>query len=249
MNTERIKIIVLAAGYGKRMQSELPKVLVPLNSKPLVTYILDSVKKTGICDRPVVIVGQKRELVMKTLGNEYEYIIQEEQKGTGHAVMVAQKALENNAEHIMVLYGDLPFISTETIKNIIEKHLHFESKITFATTKVPDFNSWYNVFWTFGRILRDKEKIVAIREFKDANDEEKNIKEVNAGCWVFEAKWLWKNLEKINNQNAQKEYHLVDLVKIAFKNGNKIESIQIDPREAVGVNFKEELEILEKLTA
>src|SRR3989344_8011000 len=113
-NEEKISIIVLAAGHGKRMGSELPKVLIPLNGKPLITHVLDSVKKTDIRSKPVIVVGQQRGLVIKTLGNDYEYVIQEEQKGTGHAVMVAQKILENTADHVVVLYGDHPFVSPET---------------------------------------------------------------------------------------------------------------------------------------
>ncbi len=246
---EKIKIIILAAGHGKRMKSELPKVLTPLRDKPLITYLLDSVKKSGVCDRPTIIVGQQRELVMKTLGSGYDYVTQEEQLGTGHAVMMAQKTLENNADNIITLYGDHPFISPLTIKKLAEKNINSKAKITMATVKLPDFENWRKVFYTnFSRIIRDKNgNIIKSVEFRDATDEEKKITEVNPSFFCFEARWLWKNLKIIQNNNTQKEYYLTDLVKIAMQEKMKIDSIDIDPREALGANSKEELGILEKL--
>lgn len=251
-NLNDINIIILAAGHGKRMQSELPKVLVPLHGRPLVTHVLESIKNSGIDTTPVIVVGQHKELVMQTLGDQYKYAIQEEQKGTGHAVMSAQKALPVGTKNVMVLYGDHPFISTETIKRLIEKHLESGSKITMATVELPDFTEWRNVFYSnFGRVTRDSQgKIEKIIEFKDTkSDEEKNIKEVNPSYFCFEANWLWENLKKLNTDNAQKEYYLTDLVKIAMQEKIQIESIQIDPREALGANSKEELGTLEKLIA
>src|SRR3989338_2200504 len=244
---KRIQIIILAAGHGKRMGSEIPKVLIPFHGKPLMAHVLDAVKKSGFCDKPVIIVGQQRELIVKTLGDDYEYVIQEEQLGTGHAVMTAQKILENNADHIMVLYGDHPLISPETIKNLINKHLDSNGKITMATVSLPDFEDWRNVFYTnFSRIIRDKNgNIVKDIQFKDANEEEKKILEVNPCYFCFEAKWLWSKLKTLENTNTQKEYYLTDLVKIAMQEKIKIESISIASEEALGANSKEELEILE----
>ena len=121
------------------------------------------------------------------------------------------------------------------------------AKVTFTTTVLPDFLDWRKGFTAFGRILRKDGKVIGIKEFKDATEEEKKIKEVNAGCYIFNAEWLWKNLEKIKNENAQKEYYLTDLLHIASENNEKIETVKIDPREALGANTKEELEILEKL--
>ncbi|MBI3306066.1 NTP transferase domain-containing protein [Candidatus Nomurabacteria bacterium] len=244
----KIRIIILAAGHGKRMKSELPKVLIPLKGKPLISHVLDSVKETGLCDRPVVVVGQQRELVMKTLGENYEYVIQEEQLGTGHAVMSAKKILENTANHIVVLYGDHPFISSATIKKLAAKHLDSNNSITMATVRLKNFDGWRNVFYAnFSRIIRGKNgNIIKDVQFKDATDEEKKITEVNPCYFCFNAKWLWEKLKSLGTDNAQKEYYLTDLVKIAMHE-KKIESINIDPYEALGVNSKEELKILEKL--
>ncbi len=245
----KIKVIILAAGQGKRMQSKLPKVLIPLRGKPLVAHVLDAVKKSGVGDTPLVVVGQQRELIMEKLGSGYKYIIQEEQLGTGHAVMAAQKALENEAEHVIVLYGDHPFISPETIKKLTGKQANSNAKITMATVNLPDFKDWRVLFYSnFSRIIRDKNgNIIKDVQFKDANEEEKKVTEVNPCYFCFEANWLWKNLKNLRTDNAQKEYYLTDLVKIAMQEKIKIESIKIDPREALGANSKEELDILKKM--
>lgn len=249
-NLNNVNIIILAAGHGKRMQSELPKVLVPLHGKPLVTHVLQQIRDSGITSTPVIVVGQHRELVMQTLGNAYKYAVQEEQLGTGHAVMSAKSVLPIDTKHVMVLYGDHPFISAKTIKTLMEKHLNTDSKLTMATVNLPDFLEWRSVFYNnFGRIVRDEnDEILKIVEFKDTTtDKERNIREVNPSYFCFDAEWLWENLKKINTNNAQKEYYLTDLVKIAMQEKIKIQSVSIDPREALGVNSKQELETLERL--
>ena len=242
---EKLQIVILAAGKGKRMQGENPKVLAPLRGRHMISHLLDSVKKAWK-GKPIIIVGHLAEMVKTELGESYSYVLQSEQLGTGHAVLCAEDECKG-AELIVVLSGDQPFISEETIKNLISKHLASGSEITFTTTEVTDFNDWRKAFSGFGRVMRDSGEVVGIREYKDATEEEKNIKEVNAGCYIFTAKWLWENLKKIKNQNAQKEYYLTDLFKIAHENNNKIETIKINPKEALGANSKEELEILENL--
>jgi bifunctional UDP-N-acetylglucosamine pyrophosphorylase/glucosamine-1-phosphate N-acetyltransferase len=240
-----VKIVILAAGQGKRMQSEVPKVLAPLAGKHMIQHLLDRVAKASP-EKPIVIVGYKADLVKKELGDACTYVLQEEQLGTGHAVTCAEDAC-GDAEHIVVLSGDQPFISEKTIRDLIYKNLNSDAKITFATTDLPDFEDWRKAFINFGRVIRKDSGVVGVREYKDATEEEKNIREVNAGCYTFEAKWLWINLKKIRNENVQKEYYLTDLFKIASENNEKIETIKINPREALGANSKEELEILEKM--
>ncbi len=249
MDNNQIKIIILAAGKGTRMKSDLPKVLETAKGKSIIKYLLESIEKSGISNKPIIVVGYGKEKVMEALGKNYDYVVQEEQLGTGHAVIITQKILENNADHIMVLYGDHPLISPETIKKLKDVHLASSKKITMATFIVPDFNDWRVIFYkNFSRIIRDLNgNIVKDVQFKDTNDEEKKGKELNPCYFCFEAKWLWENLKKLNTDNAQKEYYLTDLVKTAMKEKNQIQSINIDPREALGVNSKEELEIVEKL--
>lgn len=241
---DEFEILILAAGKGKRMQSELPKVLITLKDKPMIKHILGSIEK-AFHKKPIAIVGHKAELVKSELGDLCFYVLQSEQLGTGHAISCA-KDICKKAEHIIVLSGDQPFITPETIKELMDKHLKSKSKITFTTTEVSDYEEWRKAFLGFGRILRKNGEVIGIREYKDANEEEKQIKEVNAGCYSFDAAWLWENLEKIKNNNVQNEYYLTDLFKIASENGDKIETIKINTHEALGANTKEELEILEK---
>ncbi len=246
---DKIRVIVLAAGSGTRMKSEQPKVLTKVRDKTMIEHLLLTVAKSGIDDRPIIVVGYKKEEVIKKLGGKYEYVVQERQLGTGHAVLVAQSALENKAENVIVLYGDHPFISPVTIKKLAEKHLTSGEKITMVTVKLPDFNDWRSIFYTnFSRIIRDNNgNIIKDVQFKDASDEEKKATEVNPCYFCFETTWLWSKLKTLNKNNAQKEYYLTDLIKIAMQEGTKIQSIQIEPKEALGINSKEELGILERL--
>jgi bifunctional UDP-N-acetylglucosamine pyrophosphorylase/glucosamine-1-phosphate N-acetyltransferase len=245
----KAKIVILAAGQGTRMKSELPKVLVPFMGKPMIKHLLDSVHKSGLDKKPVVVVGYEKEKIMKELGSGYNYVVQKEQLGTGHAVMSAEKILKNKTDNIIVFYGDHPFISPKTIKKLFKKHLESKAKITLATTTLPDFKDWRSFFYkNFGRIVRNKKgEIIKIAESKDANEEEIKIKEVNPAYYCFNAVWLWKKLKMLKTNNVLGQYYLTDLVQIAMQEKTKIESINIDPKEALGINSKEDLEMLEKL--
>lgn len=248
--SNKIKIVILAAGKGNRMQSEIPKALMPVRGKPMIVRLLESVEKSGIDDDPVIVVGYKKELIESVLGKknkQYHYINQESVLGTGHAVGLTKDYLKDKAEHIMVLYGDQPFTTAETIRKIAQKHSQSGKKITMATVKLPDFKDWRANFEDFSRIIRDKNgKIIKSVEKKDANEEEEKITEVNPCYFCFDSYWLWEHLEKLKNDNVQKEYYLTDLIKIATEEGIEIESIEIEPHEALGANTKEELDILEK---
>ena len=155
--------------------------------------------------------------------------------------------------------GDQPFVKAETIKRALKKHKISKAKITFTTTEIPDFLDWRKYFIPLGRILRKNGpaspggsqggKVVGIREYKDANEKEKKIREINtACCYVFDAKWLWKNLPKIKNNNAKNEFYLTSLFYIAYDEKEKIETIKIEPDESIGANSREDLEILQKFT-
>lgn len=241
-----LQIIILAAGHGKRMgQQDLPKVLVSFNGKPIIVYLLESVAKSGVDNRPVVVIGQKAEQVINTLGDGYEYVRQEEQLGTGHAVVVTENLLKDKVENVLVLYGDHPLVSSETIKNLVSIHETKKNIITMATTKISDFNDWRATFFHFGRIIRNQEnKIIRIVEKKDAEPDELNVKEVNPGYYCFNAKWLWKNLSLLKSNNKQKEYYLTDLVALAINQGLSVDTVDIDSVEAFGVNTPEQLAML-----
>ncbi len=242
---KKTDIVILAGGLGKRMQTEIPKVLNELRGKPMIRHVIESVEKSGVCEVPVIVVGKKREMVMEELGNGYQFAIQEEQLGTGHAVLCAEEILKNNNVPVMVLYGDMPYISAPTIANIAKTHVEERAILTMATVTVPDFEQWRAGFFDFSRIVRDANgKVVRTVEKKDAMEAELNIHEVNPCYFCFDSTWLWSQLRTIGNSNAQHEYYLTDLVKIAMESGVKIATVSIDPKEALGVNTKEHLALL-----
>src|SRR3990167_7130681 len=128
---KEIRIVILAGGQGKRMQSDLPKVLIPFRRKPLIAHLLESVEESGLDPRPTIVVGNQRELVIRELGDKYEYAVQDEQLGTGHAVLSAKSVLAD-AENILVIYGDMPFVCAPTIRELARHHLGLQSKITMG---------------------------------------------------------------------------------------------------------------------
>lgn len=242
MNSKsKIGIVILAAGKGKRMQSELPKVMHAMHDKPLIEYVVSAVEELGI--KPVVIVPDDSSLVREYLGDRAIYAVQAERLGTGHAVSMAESELAGKYDHIIVLYGDMPFISPASLSQLIDDHVSRGNMLTLMTTTVTDFNDWRAQFYDFGRIVRDSNgDIIKIVEKKDASPAELNIKELNSAFFCFNSDWLWNNLKKLKNNNAAGELYLTDLVKIAFEEGALLSSVNIDPREAIGINTKEHLE-------
>lgn len=227
---------------------DIPKALTLLDGKPLIRYVLDSVENSGIGKRPVIVIGWQADKAKKELGSRFEYIHQTEQLGTGHAVRSARSGLEHKAEHLIVLYGDMPFISASTIAELARVHLETQVPLTMATCSVEDFDDWRRSFSGFGRVVRNTQgNILRTVETKDATKEELVIKECNPCYYCFQADWLWRNLETLKNDNAQGEYYLTDLVKIAVSNGEDIASIAIDPREAIGINTAEDLALAYKV--
>lgn len=229
------------------MGGEKPKALCQLNGRPLISYLVESVKKSGICPQPVIVVCDEHTLVQDILGADCDYVVQAEQLGTGHAVACAEEFLKNKAEHILVLYSDHPFLIPSTLQQLKDRHLGQKKVLTLMTTRISDFADWRAAFTSFGRIIRDPQgKIIEIVENKDATEEQRQILEVNPMYCCFKADWLWKNLKKIDNKNAQSEYYLTDLIRTAFLEGQEIESLPIENWECLGVNRPEELAAAEK---
>ena len=245
----KIQVIILAAGKGKRMKSDEPKALSLLKGRPFLQHILETLKKLDPEIKPVIVVGHKKERVKEVLGEEYTYAEQHEQLGTGHAVGSAKSAIKTPHDIVIVLAADQPLVSKETLKQIISTHTEKNPTITMATVIIPDFEDWRIGLNHFGRIIRNENgKIKKIVEFKDTTEEEKEIKELNPALYAFDAKWLWENIDKIKNENAQKEYLLTDLIKMAFDQNKNIELVQTSNiLEALQPNSQEELELLEKL--
>lgn len=246
------QIIVLAAGKGTRLGGELPKAITPILGKPLVSYILRAARESGVCERPIAVVGHQAELVKKTLGGDYEYAFQKDTRGTAHAVMAAERAArKNHAAHVMVFCGDMPGITAETIRNLNAHHLSRGAVMTMATAHTPDFRGWRSSFYSYGRLIRGADGIViANKESSDCTEEEKKrIKDVNPFFFVFKAPWLWENIKKIGCENKQKEYYLGDLIEIALAQGEKIAALPVPLETALGVNTAEHLRRIEKRLA
>lgn len=248
----RVRAVILAAGDGKRMKSTTPKVLSLLRGKPLVGHVLDHVEEAGVFSlEPVVVVCANHRLVQDSVKDRAVYAIQELQLGTGHAVAAAEPVLKESADHVAVVYGDMPFLSAASLRRLVERHLERDNTVTLLTVIVPHFEGSLAPFQSFGRIVRRSADghIARIVEYRDATEEEKKIREVNPSYFCFRASWLWPHVKTLKNENAQGEYYLVDLLKMAIDEGEKISSIPIEPKEALGVNTQEDLILAESLIA
>lgn len=245
------KIVILAAGKGTRMGGDIPKVLVPLNGRPMITYLLDSIISSGIDSSPIVVSSPDIiEETQKALADySVTYAIQEKQLGTGDALAAACNHFPVGATSIITFYGDHPLIRPTTMVDLMRLHEHMPSPVTIMTVEARDFNEWPN-FLHWGRIVRDeKNNITRIVEYKDATEQERSITEVNPAIYCFDRTWLCENIKQLSNNNAQGEYYLTDLIDRAFSQGHLINGTQMTPQEAIGVNTPDELSIAEKMVS
>ena len=242
------KVLILAAGKGKRMATDMPKVLVEIQGKPMLGYVLESVEASGVNGKPIVIYGHGTEAVCEYVGDRAECVVQEEQLGTAHAVMAARAAVPKDATCVAVMNGDNPFISSTTIRRVSDYHDQKPCPIIVAVGTVEDYDGWQSAFQGFGRVLRGPDGLIqAIREAKDATQDELKIKEVNSAFYVFDNDWLWANIEKVTHENAQNEYYLTDMIQIAVDQGLPVRTFSIPIEECIGVNRLEEREIAEEV--
>lgn len=227
--------VILAAGMGTRMKSKMPKVLHTVCGKPLSKWVIDASKAAG-ADKVCAVVGHKAETVKEVLGDVCEFALQAEQKGTGHAVMQAIDVIKNSKGEVVILNGDTPLITAETINKAIEYHKNNGNQATVITAILDDATG-------YGRIVRDNDgSVLKIVEQKDASEEEKKINEVNSGMYVFDAQSLVYALDKITPNNAQGEYYLTDTLEIIKNNSGKVGVMTAeDSDEFLGVNSKLQL--------
>lgn len=229
------------------MGADVPKPLVELCGKPILEYVLNSVKESGVDSKPAVVVGYQPDVMKAFVKDRAEIVMQEEQRGTGHAVMVAESQLKD-ADVVLVSYGDHALYTPDIYSEIVSKHLDESAIITMLTTTLPNYDGWHSLYTHFGRILRhDNGSVEAIKEYKMCDDSEKNILEVNNGMYCFDASWLWNNISKLSDDNKKNEYLLTDMIAIAMDQGHGIQTITCKPEYGIGVNTKEEVALAEKV--
>ncbi len=238
----RIKVIILAAGRGVRMNSSLPKVFHNLCGKPILSYVLETALSLNP-EETFVVVGHKSEIIKKYFSKyPIKFVNQEVQLGTAHAVAQVEPYLKNFNGTILILAGDMPLISRDTIKELISVHQRKGASATVLTAEVEKGGS-------FGRIVRsDSGEILKIVEHKDATPNELKINEINTGIYCFKNSILFDSLKEIKPENVQKEYYLTDAIQILKRRGLPVFAHKTqNPLEAMGINTKEELEKIEKI--
>lgn len=233
--TNNVTALVLAAGKGTRMKSALPKVLHKVGGKAMVEQVLNTVSAIGV-DRKVVIVGFGAEEVKAYLKDSVEYVLQEEQNGTGHAVQISKEAIGQEKTTILLLCGDTPLIRQETLANLLAVHQETNAKATVLTASMP------NPFG-YGRIIRDAQgQVLRIVEQKDGTPEELASHEVNTGIYAFDSEALWPALAKIDSNNAQGELYITDVIGILVKEGQVVSAAMTeDHEETLGINSRAQL--------
>ncbi|MNO81647.1 Bifunctional protein GlmU [compost metagenome] len=226
--------LILAAGQGKRIKSNLPKVLHKVCGKEMINHVIDTMREANIEDVNIII-GKGAELVQKaTESRNVSYSLQEEQLGTGHAVKCAKEFLKDKDGVVAIFTGDAPLIRKETVKNLLDNHIENGNTGTLLTSLIQDPTG-------YGRIIRNGNEIERIVEHKDCNEDELKVNEINAGMYCFDIKALLGALEKLSNNNAQGEYYLTDVISILKSEGKKLGAVITEFDETLGVNSRAEL--------
>jgi len=248
--TARLQALILAAGKGTRMKSELPKVVHPILGKPMATYVIEAVRAVG-CDKITLVTGYKSEMVNAAVADKSILSVEQPQQlGTGHAVQCFAKQLETPPENLLVVCGDTPLISVSTLREMIELHTKQKPAITMMTLAMEKPGN-------YGRILRKDGKVCAIREARDCSPAELEVNEVNLAVYLFDGDFLMKNIFALTSNNQQGEYYLTDLVEMAVtQNLPVISCLEKDESSTLGINSRQHLaqvssilqkQILEKL--
>ena len=231
----KLFIIILAAGKGTRMKSDLPKVLNLIGNTTMIERVI---LKTNILkpDKVIIVVGYKENEVREALrGYHVEFVLQKNQLGTGHAIMECKEKLGAEIGHTMILSGDVPMITQNTLDTMYEQHVNNKNDLTLLTANMDNSSG-------YGRIIKKNDKFIGIVEEKDASDEQRKITEINAGIYIFNNRKLMENIFKVKNNNAQSEYYLPDVIPFILKMNGKIEvKMTKNIKEIKGVNTIEQL--------
>jgi len=235
-------IIILAAGQGTRMNSNLPKVLHLLKNKPLLSHVINASKKLSPF-KIIVVVGYKKELIINQFNNDDDLIFVEQKKlmGTADAIKSCLPSLKNFDGNVLILSGDVPMIKTETLISFLNYHNTCQALGSLISTNLEDSTG-------YGRIIKNKDnQLLKIVEHKDANEQQKTIREINSGIYIFDSKILLDKIPLIKNDNMQKEYYLPDIFNFMDKQKTSIYKIN-NYNEISGVNTAQQLKKLENLT-
>ena len=232
--------LILAAGQGKRIKSDIPKVLHKVCGKEMVNHVIDNMRKACIQDVNVI-VGKGAELVKEgTKSRCVSYSLQEEQLGTGHAVKCAKSFLEGKDGVVAIFAGDAPLTKVETIEKLMNEHIEKNNSATLLSAFVDDPTG-------YGRIIRNGDEVVKIVEHKDCNEEELKVNEMNAAMYCFDIKELLSSLEKLSNNNSQGEYYLTDVIGILKEAGKRVGAVVADYEDTIGVNSRDQLAEAEEI--
>ncbi len=238
---EDIVAIVLAGGEGTRMKSRLPKVLHQVCGKPMIEYVIERLEELNI-DKKLVIIGYKGSLLKEALGKRVDYIWQKEQLGTGHALAQTKEALTGFKGDLLVLSGDTPLLTTQTLKGLIETHRKRDALATILTAILKPPTG-------YGRVIRHGDGTIRkIVEEEDATIIELANEEVNAGTYCFKEEAIFSALEKIRPENVQEEYYLTDAIEVLTRKGHRVEAYTTDDsREIIGINNRKDLALANKI--
>ncbi len=233
--------VILAAGQGTRMKSNLLKVMHRVSNKPLIEWVYDACSKAG-SEKTVMVIGHNREQVIAHMGEDKTYAVQEERLGTGHAVLCAKPAFSDYAGTIVVLNGDTPLLSEHLIRSAVAHHEQSGNRATVITAVLDDPAG-------YGRIVKDADgNLLKIVEKKDATEAETKIAEINSGMYCFDAKALFMALKKVGNNNAQGEYYLTDTISVLKSEHQKVGVYTVsNPDEILGVNDRMDLAAAQKI--
>ncbi len=235
-------VVVLAAGEGTRMRSALPKVLHPVCGTPMLGHVLQVAASLGAQDVVVVLSEATLEPVRQTFGTAFQYAVQHDRRGTGHAVLQARAALQGRTDQVIVLYGDSPLIKASTARRLVAMQHASGAKVALVSFHADPPTG-------YGRVVRGPDgQVQALVEEKNATPEQRAITEVNSGVMCFDAAWLWQQIDQIPLNPAKNEYYLTDLAEMAVRQhgaGATVASQTDDPREAWGANDRAQLALLE----
>ncbi|MGA8432934.1 MAG: bifunctional UDP-N-acetylglucosamine diphosphorylase/glucosamine-1-phosphate N-acetyltransferase GlmU [Candidatus Sulfotelmatobacter sp.] len=239
----RIAVAIMAAGKGSRLKSQLPKVLHEVGGKPLLAHVIAAAKQIVSSKHVYAIIGHEAERVRKALESTgVNFVLQPEQRGTGHALMVAQEALDGY-DHIIVLSGDAPMITSETIGLLRDFHLHEHAAMTLLSADLDDPTG-------YGRVMRKtarSSEVRAVVEEKSATAAQRKLREINSGFYVFSAKDLYGNISKLSTANAHGEYYLTDMAEVLRKAGKRVVAYKTpNPGEVLGGNTRAELAAIDE---